>query len=124
MSKEIRLQKPNEKGVVSLEEALNHRRSIRSYKKGPLSLEEVSQLLWAASGRNIYRRTAPSAGATYPLEVYLVSGEVTDLGVGLYHYFYSLHSLKMIKEGDMRKILSQAGDDRIGTSKHYYFCRL
>jgi nitroreductase len=76
MANEIKLSKPKEKGSISIEETLNKRRSIRDYKKGHLSLEQVSQLLWAASGKNLYRRTAPSAGATYPLEIYLAVGEV------------------------------------------------
>ena len=67
----IRLPKVREKGPASLEETLNERRSVREYAAGPLRLDEVSQLLWAASGVNLYRRTAPSAGATYPLETYL-----------------------------------------------------
>lgn len=108
MTKVIKLSKPKTKSEISLEEALNQRRSIRDYKKGSLSLEEVSQLLWAASGRNRYRRTTPSAGATYPLEAYLAVGEVVGLEPGLYHYFPSGHSLEKIKEDDIRNKLSQA----------------
>jgi len=108
MTKEIKLPKPKEKGLTSIEETLNRRRSVRDYKRGPLSLEEVSQLLWAASGRNLYRRTAPSAGATYPLETYLVSGQVEGLIPGIYHYSFSGHSLEMTKEQDVRNRLSRA----------------
>jgi len=108
MAKEIKLPKPKEKGVTSIEETLNKRRSVRDYKRGPLSLEQVSQLLWAASGRNLYRRTAPSAGATYPLETYLVSGEVEGLIPGIYHYSFSGHGLEMTKEQDVRNRLSRA----------------
>ena len=93
MAKEIKLPKPKEKGFTSIEETLNQRRSVRDYKKGPLGLEQVSQLLWAASGKNLYRRTAPSAGATYPLETYSVVGEFEGLKSGIYHYSYSSHSL-------------------------------
>jgi SagB-type dehydrogenase family enzyme len=108
MGKEIKLPKPKEKGSTSIEETLNQRRSVRDYKKGPLSLEQISQLLWAASGKNRYRRTAPSAGATYPLETYLVSGEVEGLEPGLYHYSYSSHILERTKDQDIRSRLSQA----------------
>jgi SagB-type dehydrogenase family enzyme len=94
--------------VTSIEEALNYRRSVRDYKKGPLSLEQISQLLWAASGRNLYRRTAPSAGATYPLEIYLLVKEVEGLEPGIYHYSPSRHSLEMIKKQDVRNRLSRA----------------
>jgi len=108
MAKEIKLPKPKEKGLTSIEETLNKRRSVRDYKKGPLSLEQVSQLLWAASGKNLYRRTAPSAGATYPLEIYLVVGEVEELEPGLYQYSYSRHSLERIREQDIRKKLCRS----------------
>jgi SagB-type dehydrogenase family enzyme len=108
MAKEIRLPKPREKGSTSVEETLNKRRSVRDYKRGPLSLEQVSQLLWGASGRNLYRRTAPSAGATYPLEIYLVVGEVEGLEPGIYHYSTPKHSLEMTKEQDVRNRLSRA----------------
>lgn len=108
MAKEIKLPKPKEKGSTSIEETLHKRRSVRNYKTGPLSLEQVSQLLWAASGRNLYRRTAPSAGATYPLEIYLVAGQVEGLEPGIYHYSFSKHSLEMTKEQDVRNQLSRA----------------
>jgi len=108
MTKEIKLPNPIEKGNLSVEEALQRRRSVRDYKKGALSLKEVSQLLWAGGGRNLYRRTAPSAGATYPLELYLVSGEIEGLDMGLYHYLVSRHSLEKIKEEDLRKRLCRA----------------
>ncbi len=104
----MKLPKPKQKGSTSIEETLNKRRSIRDYKSGPLSLEQVSQLLWAASGRNLYRRTAPSAGATYPLEIYVVVGEVKGLEPGIYQYSSSRHSLGMIKEQDVRNRLSRA----------------
>jgi len=108
MSREIKLPRPNEKGLVSVEETLHQRRSIRDYQKGSLSLGEVSQLLWSGAGRNLYRRTTPSAGATYPLEVYLVAGEVEGIEPGLYHYSSSRHSLERMKEEDIRKRLCRA----------------
>jgi len=108
MIKEIKLPKPKEKGLTSIEETLNKRRSIRDYKRGPLDLKETSQLLWATSGKNLYGRTAPSAGATYPLETYLLVGDVEGLEPGIYHYYYSTHSLERIKEQDIRNRLSQA----------------
>jgi SagB-type dehydrogenase family enzyme len=108
MPKDIMLPRPKEKGLTSIEETLNQRRSIRDYQRGSLSLEQISQLLWAGSGRNLYQRTAPSAGATYPLETYLVVGEVEGLEPGVYHYSYSKRSLEMTKEQDVRKKLSQS----------------
>jgi SagB-type dehydrogenase family enzyme len=108
MSKEIKLQKPDGKGLISVGEVLHQRRSIRDYKKGSLSLKEISQLLWSGAGKNLYRRTAPSAGATYPLEIYLAAGEVEGVEPGLYHYSFSRHSLERIKEEDIRKRLCRA----------------
>ncbi len=108
MAKEIRLPKPKEKGTSSIEEALNQRRSVRDYKREPLSLDQIAQLLWAACGKNRYRRTAPSAGATYPLETYLIVGEVEGLEPGLFHYRPSIHSLHRTNERDIRDRLSRA----------------
>jgi len=108
MAKETRLREPKEKGSISIEETLHQRRSVRDYKRGPLSLDQVSQLLWAASGKNLYRRTAPSAGATYPLEIYLVVGEVKGLEPGIYHYSPSGNRLEIVKEEDVRSGLSRA----------------
>ena len=70
---EIKLPEPVKNSDTSIEEALLERRSIRQYKDDPLTLAEVSQLLWAAQGiTGLWGwRTAPSAGATYPLEVYV-----------------------------------------------------
>ncbi len=108
MTKEIKLPKPKEKGLISIEETLHQRRSVRDYKKSPLNLEEVSQLLWAGTGKNLHRRTAPSAGATYPLEVYLVVGEVEGLEPGVYRYSIPKHSLEKTWEQDVRKPLCRA----------------
>ncbi|MFQ6082873.1 MAG: SagB/ThcOx family dehydrogenase [Candidatus Aminicenantia bacterium] len=107
---QIKLPKPKFKSFTSVEEALLRRRSIRRYKSGALSQEEVSQLLWAAQGQTTAwgGRTAPSAGATYPLEVYLVVGEVEDIMPGLYHYHPSNHTLTQIEEGDLRRSLTRA----------------
>src|SRR4030042_1513127 len=108
MGIEVKLPKPRAKGSFSIVEILHQRRSVRDYKKSSLSLEEVSQCLWAGTGKNLYRRTAPSAGATYPLEIYLVVGEVKELEPGLYQYSYSRHSLERIREQDIRKKLCRS----------------
>ncbi len=104
----MKLPKPNERGMVSIEEVLHQRRSVRDYKKTSMSLKEVSQLLWAGSGRNAYRRTAPSAGATYPLEIYLIAGEIEGLEAGVYRYSIPTHGLENTKEQDVRKALCRA----------------
>jgi SagB-type dehydrogenase family enzyme len=103
----VDLPEPRLAGDVSLEEALQMRRSVREYAGAPLTLEEVSQLLWAAQGitSDWGGRTAPSAGALYPLEVYLVAGSVADLEPGVFRYDPASHQLLKVKEGDVRAAL-------------------
>jgi SagB-type dehydrogenase family enzyme len=106
----IKLPVPSHDSETSLETALMERRSIRDYTDEPLTLAEISQLLWAAQGithPNGYR-TAPSAGALYPLEIYLVSGNVTGLPSGVYRFIPKGHELVKISEGDRRSELCQA----------------
>ena len=92
---EVELPEPRYNSDVSIEETLLNRRSVRDYTDEPLTLEEVSQLLWAAQGTTDSRgfRTAPSAGATYPLEVYLVVGNVEHITEGVYRYQSADHKL-------------------------------
>lgn len=104
----IMLPEPAITGETSIEEALLHRRSVRTYSKEPLTLSNVSQLLWAAQGitsRDGFR-TAPSAGALYPLEIYVVAGNVDGLPDGIYHYQVEGHTLQRIRDGDFRRNLS------------------
>jgi len=105
----MKLPEPRRKGDVSLEESIARRRSVRTYQPGPVTIGEVSQLLWAAqgiTGDNGFR-AAPSGGATYPLETYLIAGSVTGLAPALYHYEPASHSLTLVKEGDLRAELSE-----------------
>jgi len=108
----ITLPSPRRKSSFSIEEALEKRRSVRNYKSGvPVSLEQLSQILWAAqglSGSDKTKRTAPSAGATYPLEVYVVVGNVTGLESGIYKYVVKTHQLEKLKTGDFRRELALA----------------
>jgi len=109
--KEVTLPDPVFKSNLSVEEALLKRRSVRRYKNEPLELKEISQLLWAAQGITSSfggGRTAPSAGALYPLEIYLVSGEVNSLPPGVYNYQPVGHTLRLVTEGDMRAPLTDA----------------
>lgn len=96
----LELPKPSLKGDSSLEQLLAQRRSIRDYSATALSIAEVGQLLWAAQGITHTRgfRTAPSAGALYPLELYLVTARVDGLTPGVYHYDPRRHRLE--KSGD------------------------
>ncbi len=106
----IALPAPRRTGTVSLEETIQRRRSIRQYKNEPLTLAELAQLLWAAQGitQEAGRRTAPSAGALYPLELYVVAGSVTGLASGIYKYLTRAHKLVRVKAGDHRAELAAA----------------
>jgi SagB-type dehydrogenase family enzyme len=107
----VQLPQPRLAGTISLEEAILKRRSIRRFADAPLAIAEVGQLLWAAQGVTSPKglRAAPSAGALYPLELYLVAGRVTGLPAGIYHYHPESHSLTPVDISDRRGQLSVAG---------------
>jgi len=112
-SKSIPLPQPRLKSSVSVEEALKNRRTIRTFRNAPVTLAEVSQLLWAAQGVTETRggrdlRTAPSAGALYGLETYLVASNVDGLEPGLYRYQPKGHELIPVGKGDLRSGLNAA----------------
>lgn len=96
--------------TASLEELLRQRRSVRAYSDAPLTQEEVLKLLWAGQGITSARggRTAPSAGALYPLEIYLVAGNVDNLAPGIYKYNPVKNDLTLVREGDVRDSLAEA----------------
>lgn len=100
-SKVIKLPEPRTDSGISVEKALKERRSIRSFGKDCLTLDEVSQLLWAAQGVTDDKghRTAPSAMARYPLQVYLLAGNITGLPSGVYNYSPQGHNLAVIMQG-------------------------
>ncbi|MBI4794406.1 MAG: SagB/ThcOx family dehydrogenase [Deltaproteobacteria bacterium] len=108
----VRLPRPALKGPGSVEEALQKRRTVRLFASRSLDLKQVSQLLWATQGITDSRglRTAPSAGATYPLEIYLVAGErgVTGLAPGIYRYRSGDHALELTLQGDHRAAVARA----------------
>ncbi len=106
----LSLPRPRWSGTVSVEEALQQRRSIRSYTDLPLSLGDLSQLLWSAQGITSTGglRTVPSAGALYPLEIYVVVGHVEELDPGIYHYIPQGHKLSQMERGDFGEALSDA----------------
>jgi SagB-type dehydrogenase family enzyme len=106
----IPLPEPAPTSGTSIEEALRTRRSVRDFPPIPLKLAEVSQLLWAAQGITNPQglRAAPSAGALYPLEVYLVAGDVDNLAAGVYKYEPRRHELRLVIVGDKRTDLYRA----------------
>ena len=107
---DIRLPDPDVTGNLPVESALKRRRSVRDFSEQPLALAEAAQLLWAAQGAADPggKRTAPSAGALYPLEIYLLAGEVAGLERGIYRYQSSNHTLRRMASGDPRMALAAA----------------
>lgn len=107
---DLELPRPTYSDQVSIEEALKKRRSIRQYKNQAISLQQIAQLLWAAQGITSETgfRTAPSAGALYPLEIYLIARNVKNLSTGVYHYKPQKHTLEKLKEGDVSLQLTKA----------------
>ncbi len=121
-SKRIKLPAPGHHGMP-VEEAIQRRRSVRHYSSKKMSKAQLSQLLFAAQGitGKMYGqplRTAPSAGALYPFEVYLVVNNVEGLSRGIYHYAVLEHELELLKTGDFRKDITDAGlkQDMLGES--------
>ena len=101
----VKLPPPSQTSRISIEEALAKRRSVRDFEDGALDEAQHGQLLWAAQGiahRTMGLRTAPSAGALYPLELYLVTRQ------GVFHYEPRTHRLKRTIAADVRTALSNA----------------
>jgi len=118
LSRIIELPYPVKASVLSIEEALLARRSIREYSSEPVKLRDLALILWATYGVSDPvegLKTTPSAGATYPLKVYVVVGArrvVSDEGVfleeGIYYYNQEEHSLVLLRSGDYRGELMKA----------------
>ncbi|MFQ5996617.1 MAG: SagB/ThcOx family dehydrogenase [Dehalococcoidales bacterium] len=109
---QIYLPPPSQKGKMPLEEVIARRESIRDFTSQPITQPQLSQILWAAQGTSeISRgRTVPSAGATYPLEIFVVCGAncIERIGEGIYHYHPENHSLTLHHQEDMRLELARA----------------
>jgi SagB-type dehydrogenase family enzyme len=98
---------------LNIVEVLKKRKSIRSYSSEQLSISDLAFLLWASTGvrqrsGNRDFRVAPSAGALYPIETYLIVNNVEGLSEGVYHYNIKLHALEEIKQGDFSVNLAHA----------------
>jgi len=101
----IKLPTPQQKSTVSLEETIARRRSVRSFTRKALTMEQIGQLLWATQGitDKVWElRAAPSAGALFPLEIFVVLPE------GVYHYDPHQHALKRTIATDQRRSLQSA----------------
>lgn len=105
----IPLPSPVLKGPVSVEEAIKERRTRRSFSSDPLTIKEWGQILWAAQGitsdEGIKKRAAPSAGALFPLDIYLILGENASAppGTGVFHYLPDQHALRCLSNKDFTK---------------------
>ena len=109
----VNLPAPSQKGSISLEETIARRRSIRDFTPNAISQLQLSQILWAAQGttnRPGRYRAVPSAGATYPLDVFVVCGSsgIEGIAEGIYHYDIDSHSLRQHFKGDVRLALAGA----------------
>jgi SagB-type dehydrogenase family enzyme len=106
----VRLPPPRFEGPLSIEQALLARRSQRTFSRDPLTVDDLTQLLWATQGitRPPGFRTAPSAGALYPLELYTVVGQVVGLPAGFYRYHGREHALERRQARDLRAELCAA----------------
>ena len=109
----IELPKQNNIKTETLNHAILNRRSIRDFSKKPLSKEQLSYLIWASTGiqrkeRGFEYRTAPSAGALYPIETYVVINNVKNIAQGVYHYNIESNHLEEIKKGDYRSAIAEA----------------
>jgi len=111
--KKIKLVEPETSSKLTLKDILKKRKSIRNFSDKPVTKQQLSYLLWTSTGiqreENGYKfRTAPSAGALYPIETYLVVNYVKDISKGIYHYSIKDHSLEELKTGDFRSDISHA----------------
>ncbi|NLV72612.1 MAG: SagB/ThcOx family dehydrogenase [Actinobacteria bacterium] len=124
---------PDEDPPLDLFTCVARRRSVRSFGATPISMLELSRLLWASvgitasfitpHGQDFYR-ASPTAGALYPVETYVVVNKVEDLEPGLYHYRVAgidilerpiaegSHSLELVRAGDLRSEISAAALDQ------------
>jgi SagB-type dehydrogenase family enzyme len=113
----VELSAPQMSAGAGLWEVLARRRSVRRFQDRPLSEAELSQLMWAGQGITVQLkeygfRTAPSAGALYPVETYVVVNSVSSIEPGVYHYAVEEHALEQIKAGDFRVAAAQAALDQ------------
>ena len=99
--------------ATSLDRTLRQRKSVRDFQARPISKDQLSYLLWASTGiqriEDGYEfRTAPSAGALYPIEAYVVANNVRKLEAGVYHYSIKAHQLEQLKQGEFRQQIARA----------------
>ena len=112
-----KLPAPERAGGMPVWEAVGRRRSVRDFRRSPVSTEDLSQLLWASQGvtkvmGEYALRSAPSAGALYPVETYLSVQMVEGIEPGIYHYGVREHELELLQPGDFRAEVAKAALDQ------------
>ncbi len=97
-------------GTMSLEKSISSRRSHRSFADRDLALKDAAQLVWAGQGvtGSNGKRSVPSAGALYPLALYLIAGRIRELAEGVYRYVPAVHGLQQVASGDLRQEVANA----------------
>jgi len=113
----IKLPPPSFDKVISIWDVIKKRRSVREFREEPISIVDLSQLLWASQGitqevQGATLRTVPSAGALYPIETYLAINVVSEIETGIYHYAVETHELEQLKLGDFRTPITRAALDQ------------
>ncbi|MFW9970828.1 MAG: SagB/ThcOx family dehydrogenase [Candidatus Odinarchaeota archaeon] len=110
----ITLPKPELKGEKSIEECIYERESIRNFEDKPIEIDKISQILWATQGRKGDKRTVPSAGATYPLEIYVILKDK-----GFFNYNVKKHTLEIVYKEDLSYKLAKASLDQYFITEAY-----
>lgn len=113
LNETVKLPEPETKGGPPIWDCLRKRRSVRDYKTQTVSLKELSQILWGSYGVTAkewgyYLKTAPSAGALYPIEIYVASFNVEGLKKGIYHFNPKDMTLIGVFEGDFSGEITSA----------------
>ena len=117
-SKEIKMPEPRFDSAISIEKVLRTRRSVREFSKDALELSQIAQLAWATQGITAEaHRTAPSAGALYALELYIVAANVNGLPAGIYRYDPPTHEVSSVIESDTRRELCRAALEQTSISQ-------
>ncbi|MDH4271455.1 MAG: SagB/ThcOx family dehydrogenase [Candidatus Aminicenantes bacterium] len=116
-AQKVDLPPPLVRGGMNIWEAIGRRRSVRDFRSAQISAAELSQLLWASQGvtkvvGDYGLRSAPSAGALYPVETYLSVQTVEGTEPGIYHYDVRGHRLELLRAGDFRAALAEAALDQ------------
>ncbi|MCP4632244.1 MAG: SagB/ThcOx family dehydrogenase [candidate division Zixibacteria bacterium] len=109
----VHLDKPETSGGMPIWDSINQRRSERNYTNEPVTSKALSQLLWSIQGithrmNNSAYRSAPSAGALYPIETYIMANNVDNIDGGVYHYSVLKHELELIENGNRGKAIEKA----------------